>query len=121
MNRVTGIDREPDSDGNNVIEVTMTDGVTIDAVIDLAAAQTLVEILQKQLVRYAHESVKNLSLPQLEVTDVAIAHRGPEVALMVTTSQMGLLALRLPDELAQKAYREIERVVTYRSGPQSKN
>jgi hypothetical protein len=121
MNKVTAIDDEPDSDGNNVIQITMSDGRTIDAAIDLAAAQTLVQILQRRLVRWADESAKSLRLPQIEVIDAGVAHQGPGAQLMVSTSQMGYLVLAMADEVLRKAQSEIGRVVTFRSGPQSKN
>jgi hypothetical protein len=40
---------------------------------------------------------------------------------MVSTSQMGYLVLAMADEVLRKAQSEIGRVVTFRSGPQSKN
>jgi hypothetical protein len=46
MNKVSGKDRSPNMDGVNVIEVTCADGTKIDATIDPAAAQLLVEVLQ---------------------------------------------------------------------------
>ena len=119
--RVTAIDDQPDDDGDNVIQITMSDGRTVDAVIDLAAAQTLVQILQRRLVRWADESVKNFRLPQLEVIDAGVAHEGPGAQLMVSTSQIGSVVLRMSDDILRKAQQEIGRVVTYRSGPQSKN
>ena len=99
----------------------MSDGRTIDAAIDLAAAQTLVEILQQRLVRWAHESAQNLRLPQIEAIDAGVVHEGPGAQLMVSTSQMGYLVLRMHDDVLRKAQHELDRVVTYRSGPQSKN
>jgi len=120
-NRVTAVDREQNTDGDNIIEVTLGDGSTFDVMIDLGAAQTLVEILQRRLVRWASESVKSLSLPQFEVVDVDVSHAGPEAQLMVHTAQIGSLVLRMPDDVLRKAQREIGRIVmTYRSGPQTK-
>jgi hypothetical protein len=120
-NKVTSLLADPNEDGDNVIGITLGDGSTFDAVIDLAAAQTLVEILQRRLVRWAHESAKNLVLPEFDVTDIGIAHQGPGVALMVTTAQMGHVAFRMPGELVKKAHQEIGRVVTYGSGSKAKN
>lgn len=120
-NKVTSVLDTPNEDGDNVIGITLGDGSTFDAVIDLPAAQGLVEILQRRLVRWASKSVKNLSLPQFDVLDVAIAHRGPEVALLVSTAQMGQVSFRMPNELAKKAHRELGRVVTYGSGSPTKN
>jgi hypothetical protein len=120
-NRVTRVQNKPNEDGDNVIGITLGDGSEFDAVIDLPAAQVLVEILQQRLVRWASESVKNLSLPSFDVLDVAIAHRGPEVALLVSTAQMGQVTFRMPNELVRKMHQELGRAVTYGSGPQSKN
>jgi hypothetical protein len=120
-NRVTSVQNKPNEDGDNVIGITLGDGSEFDAVIDLPAAQVLVEILQQRLVRWASESVKNLSLPSFDVLDVAIAHRGPEVALLVSTAQMGQVTFRMPNELVRKMHQELGRAVTYGSGPQSKN
>jgi hypothetical protein len=120
-NRATSVQNKPNEDGDNVIGITLGDGSEFDAVIDLPAAQVLVEILQQRLVRWASESVKNLSLPSFDVLDVAIAHRGPEVALLVSTAQMGQVTFRMPNELVRKMHQELGRAVTYGSGPQSKN
>ena len=120
-NRVTSVQNKPNEDGDNVIGITLGDGSEFEAAIDLPAAQGLVEILQQRLVRWASESVKNLSLPSFDVLDVAIAHRGPEVALLVSTAQMGQVAFRMPNELVRKMHQELGRAVTYGSGPQSKN
>jgi hypothetical protein len=120
-NRVTSVIDKPNEDGDNVIGITLGDGSGLDAVIDLGAAQVLVEILQRRLVHWASESAKNLSLPQFDVRDVAIAHQGPTVVLLVSTEQMGEVALRMPNDLVRKAHRELGRTVTYGSGPQSKN
>src|SRR5258708_3679617 len=120
-NRVTSILPEPNQDGDNVIGITLGDGSTFDVAIDLGAAQQLVEILQQRLVRWAHESAKNLSFPQFEVTDADVAHKGPGAQLMVSSVQIGRWVLLMTDDVLRKAQREIGRVVTYRSGPQSKN
>jgi hypothetical protein len=120
-NRVTSILPEPNKDGDSVIGITLGDGSTFDVAIDLGAAQTLVEILQRRLVRWADESAKNLRLPQIEVIDAGVAHEGPGAHLMVTTSQIGSLVLLMSDDVLRKAQQEIGRVVTYRSGPQSMN
>jgi hypothetical protein len=120
-NRVTSILPESNSDGDNVIGITLGDGSTFDVAIDLGAAQQLVEILQRRLVRWANESAQNLRFPQLEVIDADVAHQGPGAKLMVSTSQVGCLVLLMSDNVLRKAQQEIGRVLTYRSGPQSKN
>jgi hypothetical protein len=117
---VTSVLAEPNKDGDNVIGITLGDGSTFDAVIDLGAAQQLVETLQRRLILWADESAKNLRFPQLEVTDAHVAHQGPAAQLILTTSQMGSLVLLMPDEVLRKAQREIDRVVTLRSGPKTK-
>jgi len=114
-NRVTGIDNRFDSDGDNIIEITCTDATKIDVAIDLAAAQVLVEILQKRLVLWAHQYVKNLALPQIDVVQVDLAHQGRDAQLMVTTDQIGTLVLRMSDDNLRKARREIDRALSYRS------
>jgi hypothetical protein len=119
-NRVTSILPEPNKDGDNVIGITLGDGSTFDAVIDLSGAQKLVEILQRRLVLWASESAKNLRFPQTDVIDVDVAHKGPGAQLMVTTSQIGSLVLLMRDDVLRKALLEIGRVLTYRSGPQTK-
>lgn len=120
-NRVTSILPEPNKDGDNVIGITLGDGSTFDVAIDLGAAQMLVETLQHRLVRRAHEDAQNLRFPQIEVIDAGVAHKGPGAQFMVTTSQTGSVVLLMSDDVLRKAQQEIGRVVTYRSGPQSKN
>ena len=117
-NRVTAIIDNPNQDGDNVIEITLGDGSTFPAAIDLSAAQVLVGILQQRLVRWAHESAKTLRFPEYQIVDAAVAHEGPGAQLMVTTSQIGFVVLSMSDEVLLKAQREIGRVVTYRSAPQ---
>jgi hypothetical protein len=119
-NRVTSILPEPNNEGDNVIGITLGDGSTFDLTIDLAAAQSLVEILQQRLVRWASESVKDLRFPMVDVIAVDVSHKGPEAQLMVSTTQIGSLVLRMPDDVLRKAQQEIGRVVTYRSGPQTR-
>src|SRR5262249_23219155 len=119
-NRVTAIIDKPNQDGDNVIEITLGDGSTFPAVIDLGAAQVLVEILQQRLVLWAHESAKNLAFPQLDVIDVDIAHEGPGAQLMVSSAQTGRWVLVMTDEVLRKAQHELGRVSTWRFGPQTK-
>ena len=68
----------------------------------------------------AHETAKNLRLPQAEVVDASVAHAGPAAQLILTTIQIGSLTLLMSDDVLQKVRQEIGRVVTYRSGPQTK-
>jgi hypothetical protein len=119
-NRVTSVLSEPNKDGDNVIGITLGDGSAFDVTIDLESSQQLVEILQRRLVLWAHESAKNLRYPEYEVIDAGVAHQGPGTQLTVTTSQIGAVVLRMPDDVLRKAQQEIGRVVTYRSGPQTK-
>jgi hypothetical protein len=120
-NRVTSILPEPNQDGDNVIGITLGDGSTFDVTIDLEWSQRLVETLQQRLVRWADESVKNLSFPQLEIIDAGVAHAGPVAQLMVSSAQTGYWVLLMTDDVLRKAQQEIDRLVTYRSGPQSRN
>jgi hypothetical protein len=114
-NRVTAVERRANAAGDQIIEVTCSDGAKIDVAIDLAAAQTLVQYLQEQLVEWAHKSAKNLNLPQLDVTRVDMAHQGGAAELMVSTAQMGRMVLRVSDDMLRHAQKEIDRVLQYRS------
>jgi hypothetical protein len=117
-NRVTAIIDKPNQDGDNVIEITLGDGSTFSAVIDLAAAQVLVEILQQRLVRWGHESARNLRFPEYEIIDANVLHQGPAAQLTLTTTQIGAVALLMSDDVLRKTRHELDRVLTYRSGPQ---
>jgi hypothetical protein len=119
-NRVTAVDSDPDKDGDNTMQVTLANGATIDVAIDLGAAQLLVQILQQRLVRWAHESAKNLTFPQLETTHVDVSHAGPGAQLMVSNAQTGRWVLVMSDEMLRKAKQELDRVLTWRFGPQVK-
>ena len=119
-NRVIGVDPKPNEDGDNVIKVILGDESRFDVAIDLGAAQMLVEILQRRLVLWAHKSAKNLRLPQFAITEIDVSHKGPDAQLMVTTSQIGVVVAVMSDELLRKARQETDRVLTYRSGPQTK-
>ena len=105
INRVIAVDREPNEDGDNVIEVMLGDGSRFDASIDLGAAQKLVEILQQRLVRWASESATGVS------------HAGQEAQLMVSTTQMGWLVLQMTEEVLQKAKDDLDRVLPWRGSP----
>jgi len=120
-NRVTAVDLSPDTDGDNVLEISFADGSTINAAIDPATAQTLVEILQRRLIFWAAESAKNLRFPQIDAADVAVAHQGSEAKLILTTVQMGTVVVQMDDAALQKARAEIGRVLIYRSGSNAKN
>jgi hypothetical protein len=117
-NRVTAVIDKPNKDGDNVIEITLGDGSTFSASIDLGMAQFLVGILQQRLVCWARESAKNLQFPEYEVIGANILHKGPATQLTVTTSQIGAVALLMSDDVLRKVQQEIGRVVTHRSGPQ---
>jgi len=119
-NRVTAVDPEPNKEGDSRIEITCANGSIIDVAIDVATAQFLVAILQQQLVRWAHESAKNLRFPELEVIDVDVAHAGPGAQLMVSNAQTGRWVLQMSDDVLRKAQLELRRVLTWRFGPQSK-
>ena len=118
INRVIAVDREPNEDGDNVIEVMLGDGSRFDASIDLGAAQKLVEILQQRLVRWGHESARNLRFPEYEIIDANVLHQGPAAQLTLTTTQIGAVALLMSDDVLRKTRHELDRVLTYRSGPQ---
>jgi len=118
--RVTSILPEPNEDGDNVIGITLGDGSTFDVAIDPAAAQRLVEILQRRLILLAHEAAKNLRFPEYKIIDANVLHRGPAAQLTLTTSQIGAVALLMSDVVLQKMQQEVGRVVAYRSGPQTK-
>jgi len=119
-NRVTAVDLEPNKDGDNTMQVTCADGSTIDVTIDLPAAQKLVEILQRRLFHWAHEAAKNLRFPQCEVIDVAVSRPGQGSQLMVSTTQIGWWVLLMSDDVVRKAQREVDRLSTWRFGPQAK-
>jgi len=119
-NKVVGVDPQPNEDGDNVIEVMLGDGSRFDAVIDLPAAQKLVEILQRRLVHWAHEAAENLRFPQSEVIDVAVSRPGQGSQLMVSTTQIGWWVLLMSDDVLRKAQREVDRLSTWRFGPQAK-
>jgi len=62
-NRVTAVDLSPDADGDNVLEISFANGSTINAAIDPATAQTLVEILQRRLIFLGGRIRKEFALP----------------------------------------------------------
>jgi hypothetical protein len=115
--KVTGIAAKAERDGANVIEITQPNGETLEASIDLETAQTIVRILQPRLVAWADNAVRNLALPQLDVNDFDVAHAGHAAELMAHTDQLGVLVLRMKDATLKKCAHEIDRVLTYRSGP----
>ena len=119
-NRVTAVDTEPNKDGDNTMQVTCADGTAIDVAIDLVAAQKLFEILQRRLVHRAHEAEKNLRFPQTEVIDIAVSRPGQGSQLMVSTTQIGQWVLLMSDDVLRKAQRELDRLSTWRFGPQAK-
>jgi len=119
VNRVIGVDPQPNEDGDNVIEVMLGDGNRFDAAIDLGTAQTLVEILQQRLVLWAHKSARNLRFPHYEIIDANVVHAGLEAQLTLTTSQIGAVGLRMSNDVLKKVQQEIGRVLTYRSRPRT--
>lgn len=119
-NRVTAVESETNKDGDNTMQVTCADGTPIDVTIDLGAAQKLVEILQRRLVHWAHEAPENLRFPQAEVIDVAVTRPGQGSQLMVSTTQIGWWVLIMSDDALRKTQREVDRLSTWRFGPQTK-
>lgn len=60
---------------------------------------------------------QNARLPMLTAKSIGLAHQGQETALMVSTSQMGSVVLLASDDVLLKLRSEIDRVLTFRSGP----
>jgi hypothetical protein len=113
------VDLEPNKDGDNTMQVTCADGSTIDVTIDLVAPRKLVEILQRRLFHWAQEAAKNLRFPQS--VDVAVSRAGQGSQLMVSTTQIGWWVLLMSDDVLRKAQREVDRLSTWRFGPQASN
>jgi|RhiMetdeSRZDD1v2_1073273.scaffolds.fasta_scaffold571850_3 hypothetical protein len=116
-NTVTAIDRGLDANGDQKIEVTCADGKVIEVAIDLDTAQVLVQVLQDQLVDWAHKSAKDLSLAELSVSRMDVAHQGMDAQLVATMPQIGVVVLLMSDDTLRQTRHEIDRVLAYRSTP----
>ncbi len=116
IGHVTGTRDQAEPDGSHMIEVSHGDCV-IEVRIDPEQVAILLNRLQLTAMAHAQATAQNMTFPELTATRIALAHRGREVAMMVSTAQIGSLVVRLSDPLFETLRSEVDRMKTYRSAP----
>lgn len=93
----------------------------IEVQFDANAMQQVCSTFQISAIQHASELAKNVPAPIFEARAVNAAHRGVESQLMVSTLQIGSFVLQASNQFLQHMKQEIDRVLTYRSGPTTVN
>lgn len=117
IGRIVGIGDQAEPDGSHMVQVALGD-CTIEVRIDREQVATLLNHFQLAAMVQTQTETRTLSFPEIDATQIALAHKGREVALMVSTAQMGTLVIRLTDDQMNDLRSELDRLKTYRSAPQ---
>ena len=118
--RVIGVAPDANQDGSHSIFV-QHEGKQVEVVIPLQHLQELIGEFQQAAIQRAQETVENIRIPQLTVTAIDHAHKGPSCELMVSTTQTGTFVLLMEDDQLRKMHAEIDRVLSFRGGSNAQN
>jgi CBS-domain-containing membrane protein len=86
--KVIGVATDSNEDGSHSILIEH-EGKQVPVVIPIQHLQDLIGQFQVSAIHKAHESVESIRIPELSVTRIDIAHKGPSCELMVSTTQTG--------------------------------
>ena len=111
---ITGINPEAEPDGGHMIEVADFNGEPFEVWIRPDQISQLTKVLQEGLIKQAMATEDNAPFPTLTAESIGLAHRGREVALLVSTTEAGSLVLRASDEVLTNLRSELDRLKTYR-------
>lgn len=115
---IVGIKEQTEADDSYMLQVGLADRI-IEVRIKQEHIPSLLAQLQSAAMTHAQEKAHNLNFPELEVQKIGLAHREREVALLVSTDQIGTLVLRMTDRQRDMLMSELQRMKTYRSAPPS--
>src|SRR5262245_312985 len=119
---VSGVANKPEPDGSFVLEITSPEGVT-EAGKPLPAENValFLRAMQESLFQRYASGDGSISLPEMEVTDINLAHREKTTALMVSTAQIATFALILSDISLLMLRDKVEAALLHRGGPKTIN
>jgi hypothetical protein len=117
---VTGISDELEEDGSQVLRVTSHDAI-FEVEIPAAELPLFLESIQKSLICRVALGGGTLVLPTLEVKNVNLVHRGTTTELLVSTAEIGSLALCLSDETLGALANKVRSTLLHRSWDKFKN
>ena len=114
---VTGVSDKLEPNGSQVLKVTSHDAI-FEVEIRAAELPLFLETMQKSLICRVALGEGTVVLPELEVSDINLAHRGTATELLVSTAELGSLVLRLSDETLRALKHKIAGAMLRRSRSQ---
>jgi len=108
-------------DGSLLIKAHDFGGKPFEILVTREEVAKLLVLFQEAAIRRANLGGPSLQMMEVNVTDVGLAHQGKQTAMMVSTAQIGALALVIPPELLDRLRGEIDRALVYLSGSSSIN
>jgi hypothetical protein len=117
---VTGVSDQLGPDGSQVLQVTSYDAI-FEVEIPAAELPLFLETMQKSLICRVALGGGTVVLPELEVNDINLAHRGTATELLVSTAEIGALVLRLNDETLSALKHKIGGAMLHRSWARLRN
>ena len=111
---VTGVSDKLEPNGSQVLKVTSHDAI-FEVEIRAAELPLFLETMQKSLICRVALGGGTVVLPELEVSDINLAHRGTATELLVSTAEIGSLVLRLNDETLSALKYKIAGAMLHRS------
>jgi CBS-domain-containing membrane protein len=118
--KVIGVATDSNEDGSHSILIEH-EGKQVPVVIPIQHLQDLIGQFQVSAIHKAHESVESIRIPELSVTRIDIAHKGPSCELMVSTTQTGTVVLLMNDDQVRKMRAEVDRVLSHRGDSIARN
>ena len=111
---ITGIKPEAEPDGGHMIKVADFGGEPFEVWIRPDQIAQLLNVLQEGVISRAMATADNARFPTLTAETIGLAHQGREVALLVSTTEIGSLVLQASDEVLDNLRSELDRLKTYR-------
>lgn len=118
--RVTHIADEIEEDGSHRV-IVQGAGEPLEVTIPLGAMNELMQRLQVWAIQKSAETNENQTYPELGLKSVGLAHRPTGAELLLSTLQTGYVVLLASDEQLLHFRSEIDRVLSFRNGPATKN
>jgi hypothetical protein len=117
---VSGVANKPEPDGSFVMEITSPKGVS-EAVLPAENVALFLRAMQESLIQRYASGEGNISLPEMEVTNINLAHREQTTALMVSTAEIATFVLILSDILLLTLRDKAAGALLHRSGTKTIN
>jgi len=111
VGRIAGIKPVPESDGSHVIQVADPSGGQFDVLLSPDEVSRLASALQSTAM--LHRAGRAQRLIQLRLLDAVLGFQGEEVALLLSTDQVGTLALHVDEWRLRRLEQEIRDALVF--------